>query len=450
MEVFYVESPAMRQLQQKAGRGDYEHLVIHSSLIRPASQAWIHEYVRRLHGKPYDPWHPQLEEILQSSYGIMVYQEDVTRTAMAVAGFSSAEGDGLRKALSKKRPEQPLAAYQKQFFQGARKRGFPGHVIEKIWQMILSFVGYSFCKPHSASYALVSFQAAYLRRHYPAEFMAAVLSNGGGYYSTLAYLSEARRMGLKILAPELNHSEIHYVGQGRELRVGLMQVKGARRASLVKWLTERKLGHFTSLENFLKRVQPDYNEVKTLILSGCLDQVEPDLNRPQLLWKLEQLHQPAGQTGLGLAPQLWLPQVSDYSRHEKLRAELKHFGLLLSCHPLEVYAKSLTSRPHLSAQAMKQHVGERVTMIGWLITTKVVLTRDQQVMEFVSFEDLTGTFETVFFPQAYQKYALQLNPNQPFILKGKIQSEFGVPSLEVDSLQPVTPAAATDFALVTR
>ncbi|MCP4694371.1 MAG: DNA polymerase III subunit alpha, partial [Desulfobacterales bacterium] len=202
MGCFYIESPAMRQLQQKAGRGDFEHLVIHSSIIRPAANEYIQEYLRRLHGGEWDPIHPLLSDVLNETFGIMVYQEDVSKTATSLAGFSPAEADGLRKILSKKDREHALRDYRERFTRGAQEKGVSDDKIAKVWDMIMSFSGYSFCKPHSASYARVSFQAAYLKTHYPAEFIAAVISNGGGFYSTFAYVSEARRMGMTILPPD--------------------------------------------------------------------------------------------------------------------------------------------------------------------------------------------------------------------------------------------------------
>ena len=179
MGVFYVESPAMRQLQQMTSRGDYDHLVIHSSIIRPAANQYILEYVRRLKGAPSKSVHPLLDEALSETYGIMVYQEDVSQIAMKLAGFDAAEADTLRKILSKKSKEQ-LSDYRNRFYKGCHRCGVSRRVIDAVWEMIESFGGYSFCKPHSASYALVSFKSAYLKAHYPAEFMAAVISNGGG------------------------------------------------------------------------------------------------------------------------------------------------------------------------------------------------------------------------------------------------------------------------------
>ena len=222
MGCFYIESPATRLLQQKARRGDYEHVVIHSSIIRPAANKWIHEYLRRLHGGAWQPIHPLLDGVLDDNYGIMVYQEDVAKAAMALAGFDHVEADGLRKVMSKKDRAKRLPDYLRRFIAGARSRGVPTEQIESVWEMILSFDGYSFCKPHSASYARVSFQAAYLKTHFPAEFMAAVISNQGGFYSTSAYVSETRRLGVCVLPPDVNHSEISWKGNSR----------GERRASL--------------------------------------------------------------------------------------------------------------------------------------------------------------------------------------------------------------------------
>ncbi|MEK7798581.1 MAG: DNA polymerase III subunit alpha, partial [Acidobacteriota bacterium] len=177
MGVFYVESPAMRQLQQKTRRGDFEHLVIHSSIIRPAANDYIREYVRRLRGGAWTSLHPILDEVLHETYGIMCYQEDVARTAIRMAGFTDAEADGLRKVLSKKWAGKKVEDYRQQFSRGALARGIAPIVVQEVWRMILSFSGYSFCKPHSASYALVSFKSCYLKAHHPAEFMAAVVAN---------------------------------------------------------------------------------------------------------------------------------------------------------------------------------------------------------------------------------------------------------------------------------
>ena len=171
MGCFYIESPATRLLQQRSGQGDFEHLVIHSSIIRPAANEFIREYLRRLHGGAWQPLHPLVAGVLDETYGIMVYQEDVSRVAVQF-GFSHADADRLRKIMSKKEKEKQLKDYRGRFFKAAAERGVDEAITGRIWAMMMSFDGYSFCKPHSASYARVSFQAAYLKTHFPAEFMA--------------------------------------------------------------------------------------------------------------------------------------------------------------------------------------------------------------------------------------------------------------------------------------
>ena len=287
MGVFYVESPSMRLLQKKSGRGDFEHLVIHSSIIRPAANRFIQEYLRRLHGEPYEPLHPKLKDVLAENYGILVYQEDVVQAAMILAGFTWGEADSLRKVISKKSREQ-LSNYKIRFAEGCAGNGISSDLIEKVWEMFTSFSGYSFCKPHSASYALVSFKSAHLKVHYPAEFMAAVLSNGGGYYSTFAYISEARRMGLTVAGPDVNESRFHYTGKGKIIRTGFQQIRNLKKSTVDAIPEEREQnGPFLSLEDFLERVPVVLSDASVLARSGALDSISGGFSRPQVLWFME-------------------------------------------------------------------------------------------------------------------------------------------------------------------
>lgn len=310
MGVFYIESPAMRRLQQKTRKGDFDHIVIHSSIIRPAANRYINDYVRRLRGEAWEPLHPALDELLADTCGIMVYQEDVSKAASAIAGFSDADADGLRKIMSKKNKEARLAEYRRMFFAGAGRNGVSPEQTEKIWSMILSFDGYSFCKPHSASYAMVSFQSAYLKAHYPGEFMAAVISNRGGYYTTAAYVGEARRMGLRILPPDLNESFVPFTGRGRDLRVGLQGIRGLRRETGERITAEReKGGPFADLEDFRRRIPLCAGEAEALTSAGAADSLGgrhepgaaalgPHRSRDSFRKRLRG-HSPRGQRGAG-------------------------------------------------------------------------------------------------------------------------------------------------------
>ncbi|HWA59290.1 MAG TPA: hypothetical protein VG692_18700, partial [Gemmatimonadales bacterium] len=196
MGVFYTESPASRLLCAKSRAETFDLLVLNTSIIRPASNAFIRLYLERLHGAPYQPLDPSLRDTLAETFGVMVYQEDVVNVCATFAGMPLASGDGLRKALSKKRPVKQLAAYAEEFFAGAARLGRDPDTAKRVWEMVMSFAGYSFCKGHSCSYIRVAQHSCFLRANHPAEFMAAVLANGGGFYHPFAYVAEAMRMGL--------------------------------------------------------------------------------------------------------------------------------------------------------------------------------------------------------------------------------------------------------------
>ncbi|MCI0567661.1 MAG: DNA polymerase III subunit alpha [Acidobacteria bacterium] len=447
MGVFYVESPAMRQLQQKTRHGDFEHLVIHSSMIRPAANEYIREYVRRLRGGAYAALHPILDEVLVETYGIMCYQEDVAKVAMRMAGFSTVDADGLRKVLARKWPGKRMEDYREQFFDGARSRGIGEEVAAKVWDMILSFSGYSFCKPHSASYAMVSFQSCYLKAHYPAEFIAAVISNQGGYYSPFAYVSEARRMGLRVLLPDVNASEKQYTGITRSspsnggcgfLRVGLMQVKGLKEAGIAALLEERRRGGpFRSLENFLARVDADPSDVRLLIRSGCFDSIATGRSRPAMMWRLlahaeGRATKSRRQLSLFEPERENLPSPPEVDEEKILRDEADTLDFLVSRHPLTLYRNELAKIHHIPAAELARHVGERVTTVGWLITGKLVETRKGEPMEFLSFEDTTDIYETTFFPRAYDRFCRILTTTKPFVLAGKVEEDYSAITLTVE------------------
>jgi error-prone DNA polymerase len=476
--VFYFESPATRQTLKKVSSGftfeEYARLdhfllnVIVTSIIRPASNQSIREWVARLHGEPWEPPHPLLRPVLEETLGVMVFQEQLSQSAMAMAGFDAAEADTLRKVVSKKHREKKLRDFYSRFVKGARERGVSEEKIDEVWQMMMGFEGYSFCKPHSASYTLVAYKSAYLRARYPAEFMAAVISNGGGYYSTFGYLSEARRMGLKILPPDINESEIKYTGKGKEIRVGLMQLKELSKEGVESIVRERsKHGPFASLDHFLLRTSGHVHlqDVRVLIKAGCFDRITQGLGRPALQWKaLRFFEAPASHSSLnlfksplppfakgriqkispplteGAIPKHFSPfgkggsgeiSPSSYSPSLMLKHELDTLGFYLSIHPLDRYRNVLRGLHYVKACDLHRHVGEQVTTVGWLVTGKTVHTKDGDPMKFVSFEDTTGIYETVLFPTVYNRFCYMLNEMRPYLLKGKVEEDFTAVTLTV-------------------
>lgn len=434
MGCFYIESPAMRLLQQKAATGDFEHLVIHSSIIRPAANEFIREYLRRLHGGRWKPIHPLLNGVLDETFGIMVYQEDVSRAAVALAGFSHAEADGLRKVLSKKNRAARLRDYHARFVSGARRRGLDQAQIEAVWAMMMSFDGYSFCKPHSASYARVSCQAAYLKVHHPAEFMAAVISNQGGFYSTFAYVSEARRMGLHILPPDVNDSRVHWTGAQDRLRAGLMAVKGLSRQTMARITARKKERPYAGVGDFSQRVVPERDEMRALVSAGALDSLNPDSSRAALLWEAARLgsrHAAARRQGTLFQVPADVPRLPADDSGERLRREFEVLGFLCDRHPMALYRNLPVVRRAVRAVDLVQMAGRQVQFAGWLITGKVVRTRTNETMQFLTFEDETGLVEATFFPRVYRRCCHRLDPGRPCLLTGRVEEDWGAVTLTV-------------------
>jgi len=437
MGCFYIESPAMRLLQKKTKIGDFEHLVIHSSIICPAANEFIREYIRRLHGSKWEPIHPLLADVLEETYGIMVYQEDVAKTAVALAGFSHADADGLRKIMSKKDKARKLGHYKKRFIAGAQARGVADEQIRAVWDMMMSFSGYSFCKPHSASYARVSFQAAYLKTHYPAQFMAAVISNQGGFYSTFAYVSEARRLGVKILPPDVNKSDIRWKGRAGGMRVGWLSIKHVSTDTRRRIVAGRKSKPYCHIIDFLERVQPDDNEARSLIHAGAFDSLHPEENRSSLLWELvcrqksRSKRSGAGDLFNGRTD-VPKPSFPPENKTERLRHEFAALGFLCDRHPMVLYADTLKKQRIVKARDLPLFVGRHVRIAGLLITGKVVHTQYGEPMEFLTFEDQTGLVEATFFPKAYRRFCAILDPNRPFMLYGKVEEDFGAVTMTVE------------------
>jgi DNA polymerase III alpha subunit len=474
--VFYVESPATRQLLTKMQRGDYENLVVASSIIRPAANQYIRTWVKRLHGAPYQPLHPLVEGTLAETFGVMVYQEDVSRVAIDLAGFPIEEADRLRKILSKKDRDLRLPDLREKFFQGARRRGVGEQTIVKVWDMILSFDGYSFCKAHSASYAQVSYRVAYLKRFYPLEFIAAVINNGGGFYGRQTYVDECRRMGFAVLPPDVNASRWEYAAEHSGLptslsrppspsvargglptslsrppspsvargglRVGLMQLKEARRDLVDAIVQERgRGGPFAGFRDFLLRVPCRFEDVRVLIRSGALDSISEGCTRPQLFFRWLNIGK---EEGLGFLPPP-PPLIGDYPPAVKLKDEVSTLGIVISRHPLELFrpriqriVKRRGLSPFVRSVDIPKHRGERVWTAGILVTGKEVATKNQEPMIFVSFEDELAIFETVFFPRSFALFYPQLDDGWAFLVHGRVEDDLGAVSISVEKLLTVS------------
>ncbi len=440
MGVFYIESPAMRQLQKKTQKGDYEHIVIHSSLIRPAANKYIGEYVKRIHGEPWKSIHPDVENVLSETYGIMCYQEDVSKVAIVLAGFNDYDADQLRKVIAKKNKVKRLNAYEEQFRKGCTERNIAPSVQDEVWQMMLSFDGYSFCKPHSASYAMVSFQSAYLRAHYPSYFMAAVLSNQGGYYHSAAYVSECRRMGLITFGPDIRESNWEYIGDKQRVIIGFMAIKGLQREAVFSIIKERKSHQFSSLKDFSYRVYLTKNDIISLVSAGAFDSISENLNRSNQLKTLLIHHhtmhiESQAQLFEKKALPLPLKQHHRESSMEELQREADVLSFLRNHHILYLYADKLVKIRRIRGYEIASHVEKKVTLVGWPITRRTIVTKQDLLMDFISFEDESTLYDVVLFPQVHKKYHSLLGVIRPLIIRGIVHKEWDALIVEVTSMQ---------------
>jgi DNA polymerase III alpha subunit len=388
----------------------------------------------------------------------MVYQEDVVNVCAVFAGMPLATADGLRKSLSKKRPAKQLAGYAEEFFAGALALSRDPDTMKKVWEMIMSFAGYSFCKGHSASYIQVAQHSCYLRAHYPAEFMAAVLGNGGGFYHPFAYVAEAMRMGLTVHPPDVNASGFRCTGRGRELRIGLQFVKGLSADGAERLLAARDgaagypdgpVGPFRSLFDLRSRTGMAPDDLRALIKVGALDSIAGGWTRPMMLWTMDAGQRvgtceagvgttgrstpaPGGDWFSNLPPAV--PVLKEYSSERRRREEYAALEFVTDTHPMRLQAERLARFPLCRSSDLPRRVGRHVMMAGMLTTAKPVHTRAEEPMEFVTFDDGDGLIETVLFPRVYRERGHVLFDQGPFIFRGKVEEEFGAITVTISHL----------------
>ena len=432
MGVFYIESPATRQLLAKAGKVDFEHVVIYSSIIRPAANRYTNLMLDRIHGQSWKLLHQDLE-CLAESYGIMVYEEQVSMVARKIAGFSYAESDYLRKVISKPALEHAIPRWKRKFISGAVNRGYTEKLAQTLWQMIQSFSGYSFCKPHSASYAMLSFTCAYLKAYFPAEFLAAVIANQGGFYSPYAYLSEARRFGIRIMPPHINRSFREYRGRKDRIRMGFMAICNLQAKAINTILNERKSGDFASLADFLARVDIDLSDAMALTNAGCFAELEPEITHKDIAFRTAHFYLQNENREPLTVPTL----TGNLSRQEKRKLEIDTFGFPISEHPLLNYLPYLGKRIK-KAKDIHLYIGKTIALAGIAITRKITATRNRQPMEFVTFEDETDLYDCVMFPEAYETFGDLLNWETLFLIQGKVEKAYSVYTVTIEKLISLT------------
>tara|TARA_Y100000782_G_scaffold4962_1_gene5744 strand:+ start:1401 stop:4346 length:2946 start_codon:yes stop_codon:yes gene_type:complete len=442
--VTHFESPRCRTLLKTMKDAKLSTLSIICSIIRPAAMVQVNELIRRFHGGRFRYLHPKLEKILGQTFGVMVYQEDVMRVSKSLAGFTSQEGNELRKVLAKKSKNKKLQYYKNKFFKGCEKEGLPKAHIEKLWYDIESFAGYSFCKPHSDSYSLVSFKSAYLKAHYPAQFMAATISNQGGFYVSNVenYLNEARRMGVVILPPDINLSDYEYTGREMEIRTGLKQLKGVTQRTIKKIISQRELGDYRNLEDFLNRVNPAFHEAKTLVKARCFSSIRSEktnkLKNSQLMWMVyEHFAKKKG----SLDPNKNLPvltkNIKEFPKEKLIYWEQQCLDGFITFPSWFLYRDLLKQRQIIPSTLIKDHLKEEVILYGQTVSVKGVRTKHEQSMAFITFSDDDGMYNTTLFPNQYEQFRDLLQLGGSFLIKGKVEKDFNDCQIVVSDIKRV-------------
>lgn len=426
---FQIESPGMRTTLREIHARTQDDLMAALALYRPGplTGGLKEAFVRRYKGlEPVEHLHPALQPLLDETFGVILYQEQVLRIAHELAGFSLAEADLLRRAMSHFDPGKKMQELRTKFVREAEARsGVPAETGERVWEMMAAFAGYGFPKAHAASYAQIGWRSAWCKTHFPAEFMAAVLANWGGYYSQRVYLSEVRRLGLAVRPPHVDHSGRNFVvrevdGQ-KTLFMGLDQVRDLTRRTIERIRQRRP---FRSLEDFLARVDPRPVEAGNLARVGALDGLG---TIPAILKRLEQGWQ-AGQMSLF---EWQAAGDEDWTLEQKAAAQQELLGASLEAHPLELVAGKIAASGAITTIEAAERTGQRVTVAGVRQTSHRSRTAKGESMLFLTLEDLTGTLEVVFFPRVYQPVRSLLASSAPILVTGHVEldAERGEPYL---------------------
>ena len=419
---FQTESPGMRMTLRELSTRTVNDLIVALALYRPGplKGGLKDAFVRRHLGQePAEYLHPALEPILRETYGVILYQEQVLRIAHEVAGFSLGDADILRRAMSKFRSAHEMERLRAQFVAGAQATsGLDVTVAQQVWELMAAFAGYGFPKAHAAGYAVVAYRMAYLKTHYPAEFMAARLAVPGGFYRPSTYMSEARQLGLTVKPPHVNHSdEAFTLEPPQTLWMGLGQVRELTHTTLKTIVARRP---FESLEDFLARAQPQYVEAVNLVKVGALDGLG---NAKAMLSQLERDRWHGRHTGqMGLLVTQPMMAIPDPTPHERAAWEREVLGMLVSVHPLQLVAKELAQRRLIRSDELSRHAGQDVTLAGVRLAAHH-FSAQQAPKLLVDMEDEAGIYQVLWSGAALDRYRSALSQREPVLIRGRVRTD---------------------------
>jgi DNA polymerase III subunit alpha len=447
--IFQFESHGMRDILKRYQPTQIEDLTALNALYRPGpiQGGMIDEFIARKQGKKkvtYDL--PELEEILSETWGVIVFQEQVMKIANRLAGFSLGDGDILRSAMGKKKVEV-MAAQRDKFLAGCAGRKVPAKKAEKIFDLMEEFGRYGFPKAHACAYALLAYQTAYLKIHYPVEFMAAMLSSeAGNTEKVVKYINEARGMGIRVLAPDVHESGLYFTPVGDDIRFGLAAIKnvGENTAKAI-CETRATAGNFRSLFGFCEAIEPRFlnkRVLESLVRAGALDCVGGG-SRGRLFAAIDQAishgqkkHQEktVGQGGLFLSrpsetqQHQWheaeLPEAEDWSEEQQLAGEYSVLGFYISGHPLDKYAGRLKDLNAAELATMEsRRNNEDLVVAGIIVQIRPMRSRRGARWAILTLQDRTGVIEALVFPEAFAKLEPILKANTPLLVKGRVAVE---------------------------
>ncbi len=436
---FYIESPAMRGLLRRLKCDNYKVLVAASSIIRPgvAQSGMMKEYIFR-HNYPdkFDYFHDVFKEQLGETYGIMVYQEDVIKIALHYGGLPAADGDILRRAMSGKgRSKAALQKVKDNFFASCAKQGHPLQLSQEIYRQIESFAGYSFCKAHSASYAVESYQSLYLKTYYPIEFMTAVINNFGGFYRTEVYLHEAKMSGAKIHNPCVNKSDHQTKVYGKNIYLGFQHLKSLESKTAELLVKEREeKGLYISLEDFINRIPIGIEGIQLLIFIGAFRFTGKPKNELLILARLILINFKPENRNLMLlqepVKEYKLP-VLERSPFEDAFDEIELLDFPVSVTPFNLLQTRF--RGDVMARDLTQHHKKTVRMLAYLISRKHVPTKRGD-MYFGTWIDAEGEFfDTAHFADCLQKYPFK--GGGCYLLLGQVEVDYHFPTITISKME---------------
>ncbi len=465
--VFQFESHGMRDVLRKYQPNSIEDLTALNALYRPGpiQGGMIDDFVDRKHGRKKVEYElPELKEILEETLGVIVYQEQVMQIANRLAGYSLGEADLLRRAMGKKKPEE-MAQQRERFVEGATQRKFPPKKIEKIFDLMAQFAGYGFNKSHSAAYALLAYHTAYLKTHYPVEFMAALLTSvTGSTDDVVKYINECREMGIAVEAPDINVSDANFTPHDEAIRFGLAAVKNVGANAIESIIAARKkLGRFRSIYEFCENVDLrllNKRVLESLIKSGAMDSLG---RRAQLMTVLDRAMERAqktqrdvesGQHGLfGIfqeeeteAHNDKLPNIPDWDEHTRLSAEKEILGFFISGHPLEKFKDKLADLQALSIaelSAMTKSTGKDETLAtaGIIANVRVLKSKRGEFYAQATLEDMSGSIDMIVFPEAFKRLGDKVKLEVPVLVRAGVRIEEGAnPKLIASEIMPLEDA----------